>query len=112
MLMKSFHVYRKQFPLILAYTVTIHKCQGLSLDCAIVDLSNKVICAGMAYVALSRVRSLDGLYLTDFDPASIIVYSACLEEANRLRSLYRIDLPCYKFLKNILKRLRNENLSA
>jgi len=83
MLMKSFHVYRKQFPLILAYAITIHKCQRLSLDCAIVDLSNKVFCAGMAYVALSRVRSLDGLYLTDFDPASIIVSSACLE-ANRL----------------------------
>lgn len=48
LLMKSFHVYRKQFPVILAYAVTIHKCQGLSLDCAIVDLSNRVFCAGMA----------------------------------------------------------------
>lgn len=53
--LKSFHVYRKQLPLILSYAVTIHKCQGLSLDSAIVDLSNKVVCAGMAYVALSRV---------------------------------------------------------
>ena len=39
---KNYYVYRKQFPLILAYAVTIHKCQGLSLDCAIVDLSHKV----------------------------------------------------------------------
>ena len=85
--------------LILAYAVTIHKCQGLSLDCAIVDLSSKVFCAGMAYVAISRVRSLDGLYLTDFDPASIIVSNASLEEANRLRSLYRNDLPCYEIPK-------------
>ena len=38
MVMKNFYVYRKQFPLILAYAVTIHKCQGLSLDCAIIDL--------------------------------------------------------------------------
>ena len=37
LLIKSFHVYRKQFLLILAYAVTIHKCQGLSLDCAIVS---------------------------------------------------------------------------
>ena len=59
-LLKSFHIYRKQFPLILAYAVTIHKCHGLSLDCAIVDLSRKVFCAGMAYVALSRVRSIHG----------------------------------------------------
>ena len=41
-LMKNFYVYRKQFPIILAFAVTIHKCQGLSLDCVIVDLSNKI----------------------------------------------------------------------
>ena len=35
-------MYRKQFPLIVAYTITIHKCQGLSLDCAIIDLSENV----------------------------------------------------------------------
>ena len=39
MLMKSFYVCRKQFPLILAFAVTIHKCQGLSPDSAIIDLS-------------------------------------------------------------------------
>ena len=42
MVMKNYYIYRTQFPLILAYAVTIHKCQGLSLDCAIVDLSSKV----------------------------------------------------------------------
>ena len=67
MVMKNFYVYRKQFPLILAYAVTIHKCQGLSLDCAIVDLSDEVFSEGMAYVALSRVRSLTGLYLSAFN---------------------------------------------
>ena len=96
LLLKSFHIYQKQFPLILAYA---DKCQGLSLDCAIVDLSSKVFCAGMAYVALSRVRSLDSLYLTAFDASSIIVNSASLEEANRLRSLLRSDLPCYEIPK-------------
>ena len=44
----------------MAYAITVHKCQGLSLDCAIVDLSDEVLCAGMTYVAVSRVRSLDG----------------------------------------------------
>ena len=39
MVMKNIYVFRKQFPLILAFAVTIHKCQGLSLDCAIMDLS-------------------------------------------------------------------------
>ena len=83
--MKNFFVYRKQFPLILAFAVTIHKCQGLSMDCAIVDLSDKVFSPGMAYVALSRVRTLDGLHLTAFDPKSIMVSVESLEESNRLR---------------------------
>ena len=96
MVMKNFYVYREQFPLILAYAVTIHKCQGLSLDCAIVDLSDKVFSAGMAYVALSRVRSLAGLHLSAFDPKSIIVSTSCLQEANRLREAYRKDLPLYQ----------------
>ena len=100
MLMKTFYVYRKQFPLILAYAVTIHKCQGLSLDSAIIDLSSKVFSPGMAYVALSRIRSLSGLHLTHFDPASIIVSNSCLEEINRLRSIYRKDLPLYNIPKN------------
>ena len=54
--MKNFYVYCKQFPLILAYAVTIHKCQGLSLDCATVDLSEEVFSDIMAYMALLKVR--------------------------------------------------------
>ena len=76
--------------------VTIHKCQGLSLNSAIIDLSQKVFSPGMAYVALSRVHSLNGVYLTHFDPASIIVSSKCLEKVNRLRSKYRNDLGTYE----------------
>ena len=53
MVIKNYYVYRTQFPLILAYAVTIHKCQGLSLDCAITDLSCKVFADGMAYMTLS-----------------------------------------------------------
>lgn len=95
LVLKTYYVYRTQFPLMLAYAVTIHKCQGLSLDCAIVDLSAKVFADGMAYVALSRVRSIDGLHLTAFTPKSIRVNTRCLEEINRLRKLYRNDLPQY-----------------
>ena len=48
MVLKNYYVHRIQFPLILAYAVTIHKCHGLSLDCAIVDLSEFAV--GMAYM--------------------------------------------------------------
>uniref|UniRef100_A0A1X7TMC0 ATP-dependent DNA helicase n=1 Tax=Amphimedon queenslandica TaxID=400682 RepID=A0A1X7TMC0_AMPQE len=51
MVMKNVFVYRSQFPLILTFAVTIHKCQGLSLDIAIIDLSDNVFSARMAYVA-------------------------------------------------------------
>ena len=74
----------EQCPLILAYAVTIHKCQVLSLDCAIVDLLDKVFSAGMAYVALSD-PALAGLHLSPFDPNSIIVSASCLKEVNQLR---------------------------
>ena len=92
-ILRRFYVYRKQFPVILAFAVTIHKCQGLSLDCAIVDLSSNVFATGMAYVALSRVRTLTGLHLLAFDPKSIKVSRECIEEVNRLRKLFRSDIP-------------------
>uniref|UniRef100_A0A1X7VGI9 ATP-dependent DNA helicase n=1 Tax=Amphimedon queenslandica TaxID=400682 RepID=A0A1X7VGI9_AMPQE len=63
--------HKKQFPLILSYAITIHKCQGLSLDTAFTDLSTDVFGDGIAYVALFRVCTLNGLHLISFDPPAI-----------------------------------------
>ncbi|MDY7529712.1 MULTISPECIES: ATP-dependent DNA helicase [Cryobacterium] len=63
-----------QFPLRLAWAVTIHKSQGATYERAIVDLGTRVFSPGQTYVALSRLTGLDGLYLTrPLRPSDIIV---------------------------------------
>jgi ATP-dependent DNA helicase PIF1 len=62
-----------QIPLILSWAITIHKAQGASLLNAKIDIGRCIFEAGQTYVALSRVKSLDGLYLTSFDVSKIMI---------------------------------------
>jgi ATP-dependent exoDNAse (exonuclease V) alpha subunit len=55
---------RIQYPVILAYGLTIHKCQGLTLNNVIINVGKDIFEAGQAYVALSRCRNLNSLYLS------------------------------------------------
>jgi ATP-dependent DNA helicase PIF1 len=73
----------EQIPLKLGWAFSIHKSQSLSFDKVIVDLSN-CFSDGQAYVALSRCRSLDGLYITDFNEKSLKVNKEALEFENSL----------------------------
>jgi len=63
----------QQYPLRLAWAITIHKSQGLTFDKVIID-SNQAFATGQVYVALSRCRTLEGIILTQcFNPDSIIL---------------------------------------
>ena len=67
---KGMNCSRTQFPLRLAYAITVHKCQGMSLSAAVINLSQKEHCLGFSYVAVSRVRTIGGIVFEkpfDFD---------------------------------------------
>lgn len=69
---------RTQYPLRLAYGITIHKSQGMTLDKLVVDCS-RIFERGQAYVAMSRVKTLEGLYLKNFEPQKVMVDSHVAE---------------------------------
>jgi ATP-dependent DNA helicase PIF1 len=60
-----------QYPLCLAWALTIHKIQGATLNMAEIDIGRSIFEYGQTYVALSRIQSLNGLYLSAFEPGKI-----------------------------------------
>lgn len=74
-----------QLPLRLAWAITVHKSQGMSLDAAEVDLSRSFV-PGMGYVALSRVRSLKGLTLMGMNQMALQINPYVLEMDKEFRS--------------------------
>jgi ATP-dependent DNA helicase PIF1 len=91
---------RRQLPLMLAWAVTTHKIQGATLDCALIDIGEDVFEYGQAYVALSRVKSLESLYIHNIDPDCIRAHPIVIDyyknigkietEANTEKKYYSI----------------------
>jgi len=75
---------RVQFPITLAWAITIHKCQGMTLQKVRIRMKD-LFSEGQAYVALSRVQKRENLHLTDFDPKSIMVNQKALKMIEKLR---------------------------
>lgn len=75
-----------QVPLRLAWAITVHKSQGMSLDAAFVDL-RKAFTEGQGYVALSRVRNLSGLYLAGYNEKALCVHPEIIKYDNEMRAV-------------------------
>ena len=75
-----------QIPLRLAWAITVHKSQGMSLDVAEIDLSKSFEC-GMGYVALSRVRQLDGIKLMGINQMALRVNQKVVEKDKEFKEL-------------------------
>jgi len=80
-----------QVPLILAWALTIHKSQGATLDTAEIDVGSGIFECGQTYVALSRVKSLNGLYLTSFDVDKIKINRKVKEYYDALTLFYELN---------------------
>jgi hypothetical protein len=74
-----------QVPLRLAWAMTVHKSQGMSLDAAVIDLS-RAFEYGQGYVALSRLRSLSGLHLLGLNERALRVHPAAVEKDAEFRA--------------------------
>ena len=80
-----------QIPLCLAWAMTIHKIQGATVDMAEMDLGQGVFEYGQTYVALSRIKSLNGLYLSAFHAQRIRANPKVVEFYNKIKESRPIE---------------------
>ena len=78
---------RLQIPLVLAYAITVHKCQGLTLEGGVVDLGKTVFADSAAYVALSRFKTSKNLYISNYSNDFIKVSNEALNYVNTLENI-------------------------
>lgn len=104
------HCSRLQIPLRLAWAVTIHKSQGLTMEKAVIDVGRKEFSSGLTYVACSRVRRLkDLLFAAPFPYARLLNLSKStrleerIQEDERLQQIHYLTILTVLVYKNIRK---------
>lgn len=96
-----------QIPLRLAWAITVHKSQGMTLDAARIDL-RKAFVEGMGYVALSRVKNLSNLYLTGINRMALAVSEDAQTIDVRLRKRAIDDKNKYAHLEKLADKRKSE----
>ncbi len=96
-----------QIPLRLAWAITVHKSQGMTLDAARIDL-RKAFVEGMGYVALSRVKNLRSLYLSGINQMAFRVSQDAQTIDVLLRDKASKDLKKFAHLENVAKKRKEE----
>ncbi len=84
---------RSQIPLILGWALTVHKAQGSTLDFVLCDLGNSIFSPAQSYVALSRVRNLNSLFISDLAETSFQVDQKALAFVKGLPSISSVGVP-------------------
>uniref|UniRef100_T1J2E0 ATP-dependent DNA helicase n=1 Tax=Strigamia maritima TaxID=126957 RepID=T1J2E0_STRMM len=105
-LMNNVYLHRKQFPIALAYAITIHKAQGQTLSSIITDLGTDVFAKGQAYVALSTTR-LNDVHLINFVQTAIQVDQRAvmpLENTDNVSCYANILMQCIVSWDNVTTR--------
>jgi len=114
----SYIIRAQGIPLILGYGCTIHRSQGMSIDLAVVDIGRDVFKGnggyGQIYVALSRVRTLIGLSIINFDPSRIkchpkvVEFYKNLDNPTKYNKVFVITAPISKISREIIKPKKEE----
>jgi len=107
-----------QMPLCLAWALTIHKIQGATMRMAEIDIGSSVFEFGQTYVALSRIQSLDGLYLSSFHPnrikanPKVVEFYETLARASveHMTGFVRACEPAEKIQSDLAEGVKNINL--